>query len=351
MLSKPHVSPALAQLRSGVTGLASFVCGAAVVQLLVFGFVHFTQVRWEKIEPRPVEQKLSVITRPATPIIPAPAGVVSLVRPPAKVHSQPSSASAQGAPDVPPAAEAERAPIQPALGAAPTIRTVSLWEVVLRRSSEAAVSVGVVSAVCLAIFTILGVVIAGGGAVPGVERATSSCMWAVALALFAVPWKDVLASVPFEGAFGSYGAMTAFSDAVEEGRGSAVSLFAAHLLLPAVIVAASTIVALRFRSGVDAGIIVTDISELDEKLEQEMENIRKRGVTVGGVPRTVGALNAAIGDTISTPSPTAPREPGGDGLRRRPPDPEPPVSSRSWVSANDRRVGEGDPGDPTKRPI
>src|SRR5688572_1213761 len=48
---KPHVSPALAHLRHGVTTCALALAFFATLQMLVFGFVHFTEVRWvdEKI--------------------------------------------------------------------------------------------------------------------------------------------------------------------------------------------------------------------------------------------------------------------------------------------------------------
>jgi hypothetical protein len=54
-----------------------------------------------------------------------------------------------------------------------------------------------------------------------------------------------------------------------------------------------------FRAGVERGVIVTTISELDEALEREMLEIRRRGVGNNG-PRAVGALNRALGDTPSS---------------------------------------------------
>src|SRR5690606_25613394 len=72
---KPHVSAALAHLRHGITACALVVVAAAVVQMLVFGFVHFTQVRFEEPKREVTAQPLSVVAapRPVAGAKPAPA--------------------------------------------------------------------------------------------------------------------------------------------------------------------------------------------------------------------------------------------------------------------------------------
>lgn len=296
---KPHVSAALAQLRHGVTIAAMVVCLCAVVQMLVFGFVHFTEVRWEK--PR---HTVSALT-------------YSVVK------------SGEGA-----------APVAAATAVVPVTRQLSPWEPTLNTASDLAVSIGVISTLVLAMMCALGVFIAGASAVPGVQHAVSAASWALLLALGGVPWRDIMPSIPFPGVFGDYIAMVATSDAVTAGGGSQVKLYAVYLLAPLASLAGSIMVLARFRTGVAQGIIIQSVSELDERLEREMAGIRARGVAASA-PRTVAALNTAIGDT-----PTV--IPQSEVEETRPLDRKPGLFS---PRKKFRRIGELDPGEGLSRPI
>lgn len=266
---KPHVSAALAHLQHGVNFAALVICLCTIAQMLAFGFVHYTQVRYQHNEPTVTHQSLSVV--PGRAGDPAGDRLASL---------------APGA--------------QPA-EAAPTPKILSTWEPTLHVISDMAVTVGVIATVMLATFCLLGVAIAGGAAIPGVEKAVSAATWSLALALAAIPWRDVLVSMPFPGIFSSYDVMTSLSAAVDAGQGSAVRLFALYMLMPLAALAVSMLTLFRFRAGVAEGIIVTSVSELDERLEREMAQIRSRGITASA-PRTVAALNEAIGDTPVAPA-------------------------------------------------
>jgi hypothetical protein len=155
------------------------------------------------------------------------------------------------------------------------------------------------------------VFIAGASGIPGVDRAVSAASWSLLLALAGLPWRDVMPSIPFPGVFGDYAAMITQSDAVDAGTGSTVRLFVVYLLAPLASLCGSCLVLYRFRAGVAQGVIVTSVSELDERLEREMASIRARGVVAASAPRAVAALNHAIGDTPQAPvipsiTPTAP---------------------------------------------
>ena len=95
------------------------------------------------------------------------------------------------------------------------------------------------------------------------------------------------------------------------------------------------------------------MSELNEMLDREMTSVAGKGVRATGSPRTIGALNQAVG---AQPVHT------GAGAERGESHSKPPTLARAttskvskegrgWVSDNDRRVGEPNPGDPLKRPI
>lgn len=293
---KPHVSAALAQLRHGVTICAAIVCVCAVVQMFVFGFVHFTQVRWARPQQAPAAVNYSVVKSGEMAAKPAP--------------------------------EAESG-----------TRQLSDWEPTLNTASDLAVSIGVIATIMLALQCALGVFIAGASAVPGVHQAVSAASWALLLALGGVPWRDIMPSIPFPGVFGDYIAMVATSEAVDAGVGSGVKLYAVYLLAPIASLAGSIMVLARFRAGVAQGVIIQSVSELDERLEREMAGIRSRGVAASA-PRAVAALNTAIGDT---PGPMMAAPQAQEPEERRPG----LLPGRKKF----RRIGELDAGDGLTRPI
>jgi hypothetical protein len=314
---EPHLSQALRALRGFVTISAAGVACFAAIQLLVFGFVHFTDVRWERYEPDVRERDLSVVHGSSM---------------------SPAEAEARAKLD----AALQRAPVVPAEVALGR----SHWDVVLGRISAVAVTGGVVSALLLGAMTLVGVAVAGGGNIPGVERMVTASFWAAALALVALPVRDLLGSVPFPGVFGSYEAMVMTSSAVNAGTGSPAGMHAVYAGLPALAIVMSLLIAVWFRQGVEQGIIITSISQIDEMVEGEMKRISQAGVGSNIGPRTVGILNRPVGD----PAGSAPVPPAATIA---PDEHEPPARPRprSWVSANDRRIGEPHKGDPLKRPI
>lgn len=279
---KPHVCAALAHLRPGVTAAAITLGACTVLQLLVFGFVHFTEMRFTKNSVPPGQQSLSVVA-PSVTVAPG-------VAPPAKEKP-----------------ETEAAAVRP-----PEIHERSVFDAVLRRVSDLAVTLGTASTVVLTVLVFMGVAIGAGGQVPGIERASSAGTWSLVLALACMPWRDIFASVPFPGVFTSYGTLTAASAEVTAGRGSFAVLLGTYLLVPLAMFVVSMLVLSRFRMAVAAGIIVKSVSELDAAIDREIADIRRKGLSVSG-PRTVGALNEAIGEATGPlrgmPSPGRAPEP------------------------------------------
>jgi hypothetical protein len=317
----PHVSPALLHLRHGVTASALLLALCAVVQMLVFGFVHFTEIRWTEAPP---PQASSV-----------PYAVVSGQNSGTVAAARPAQAEATPSPEV-------RAKPNP-----------SSADSALQVASDLAVTCGFFAAILLAFFCTIGAVVAGGGAVPGVARAVSAAMWSALVAAACIPWSSILPTIPYAGVFGPYSVMTQMSEAAAAGTGSNLLLIVHFFMMPTAAMAASFLILYRFRTGIAEGIIVTSVSELDERLEREMATIRNRGIDVAGAARAVGALHHAIGEhSVAAPEP-APKpipftEPAA--LRKTGTAPAPARSGRSWMN-KDRRFGETDPGDPLKRPI
>ena len=313
---KPHISPAIARLRHGVTFSALVLALCAAVQMLVFGFTHFTTIRWEEAKVQPA----------ARPVV-APQAVAT-ARPEGAL---PAAATAPPKADVKPP------------------KVLSDADATLHTVSDLAVTGGVMATLCLAVFCLVGTVVAAGQGTPGVDQARSATMWATLIGLAALPWHDVMPSVPWGGVFGPYGEMAAMSDLADAGKGGVLTLHVHFMLMPLAVMCGAFIVLFRFRAGVAAGVIVTSVSELDERLERELSSIRNKGVDASS-GRAVGALNRAIGDT--PPSPPAPTPSIGQAVMV-PEAAAPPAAKRSGLSwlHRERRIGDADPGDGLKRPI
>lgn len=299
---RPHVSAALSHLRHGAIGAALTLAGALLTHLLVFGFVHYTDVRHE--DP---------------PRAPAPIAVVG-----------PGVSAALAAPPLPRGYEA-----------APTPRALSAWDPALHVVCDVAGNVGVLAAGLLALFATLGAAIGGGISVPGIERVVSAATWAWLLAAAAVPWGSVFPNLAFPGLFWGYEAMVRMSSAVDAGAGSTWALLSAFALSPLAGLAACGLAVHRFLAGVAEGIIVTSVSELDERLEKEMATIARAGVSGPPVARAVAALNQAIGERPAMPPvPPAPASaPPFSALRRLRPHPAPgPVPPASANAAGKRPI-------------
>lgn len=258
---KLHVSPALAHLRLGVTTMGLLVAACAIIQMMIFGFVHFTEVRWVEIKPEPTVSSVAVVGG-ATPGTPRQRRTV----------------------------EAETL--------APE-KIPSRWAGTLEDFSAVAVTLGVISAISFAGLCLLGVTVAAGGGVPGVERTVTACSWSLIIAALVAPWRDVLHSMPYPGVFGSYQTMLDASD----GGGAGVVLFLTYLGLPLMALVGSVVALLKFRSGVKAGILTTMVSEVDEILEREMANIRTRGVS-----SNVGRGSAPLTRTVGEPAAPLPSD-------------------------------------------
>ncbi|MCC6661497.1 MAG: hypothetical protein IT437_11495 [Phycisphaerales bacterium] len=312
MKGKPHVSEALAQLRHGVTVASLLVCAAAVAQVLVFGFVHFTTIRWNEVEPPVHEQPLSIVesAQPAKPdIVVAAAPGATRVEPPPRIEGLAETGTAAASR---PGTAVPKAADGPALELAHA-------DTVLRRVTEVTTMVGSASTVALCLLVMLGVAVAGGGGFPGVQRAVSAASWSILLAMACLPWKEMVPTTMFHGVFSSYDVLLDASAGVDRG-GSLAGLLANFLVLPMGALLMSLLILARFRAGVADGIIITSVNELDAALDREMASISKRGVRMTGA-RAVGALNQAIGSATEAPPPPAEED-------HQDPQPEPPRPRR-----------------------
>jgi len=310
---KPHVSAALQHLRFTITAAGGALILALIAQLFIFGFVHYTDLRWTTLEPaRPAEPELRVVET-NTDSARSLTGRGSRV-----AHAQT------------PADEAAPTP-------ADVNRALSRADYWFHAISDLARSIGSVAAAALAIMMLMGVAVAGGASVPGVEKVVTASTWSVVVALVCLPTASTLPGVPFRGALPAYDWLTAASEAIRAGAPAAPGgsqFLASALVAPIVVIAVTAMIVIRFHRGVEQGVIATSVSELDEKLRREMSSIKMGAVSA---PRSVGALNRAIGDAPADPlAPAAIPEPA-------------PLAERR--SGGDRRINEPSAGAGLRRPI
>ena len=280
---QPHVSDAVRQLRMWVTIAATLLGVCCGVQTLTYCFAAFTDARFEEV--RAVKQD----------------------RPLRVVNSLSEQASGESEPGV--VGGMRTAQIEGGKAAIEMTRVRGATDVVLKRASDIACGVGIISAVMLALLTMLGVAVAGGGSIPGVERVTTACVWSLVLGLMCVPWQRVMPGLGVPGIFAAYVDMTNIIDthAIHGASAGSFALLMQWVAMPLVAMFTAMGVGLWFRAGVERGIIVTSPSQLDRAVEREVEMIQKRGVA-STAPKSVGALNQAIGNTSG--------ESSSDDLRR-----------------------------------
>lgn len=288
MAVRPHISPALWQLRGWVTLAGTTLVLCALAHVLLFCFVHFTDIRW-----------------------------TNLRREDAAVRTVVVYANGQGSPPV-----AMPAPKAPPADAVDLNRVKTSADSVMRIISNLTLSLGLCAALTLAVLIALGVAISAGGAVPGVDRVVTACFWSIVLAAATLPWAAFASDALFPGTLATWATLTRDADA---GRMGEVELFARYLVSPSLAAGLAAAVTAWFRSGVNKGIIITAVSELDERLSAEMQVLAARSNNPLGVAsvRAVGALNRAIGDVPASAGDDAPaplrRAAGAESLTDSPP--------------------------------
>ncbi|MCB9838821.1 MAG: hypothetical protein H6813_05740 [Phycisphaeraceae bacterium] len=289
---RPHVCSALQNLRAAVN-VTTLVLGLCIgVHLLIWAFVHFTDVRWTEAEGAAAKQQYAVVEGEAP--------------------SQTTIATPRPAPT--------EAGVDPNLVPSSADRSMSLVVTLVD-------AIGVIASILLVGLTRQSVAIAAGASVPGVHKLVSASSWTLVIALTAVPLAGLINGFPLPGVFSGYAAMTGAHAAVTGGSLGTAAYFAMALGLPLACAGALALVFMRFLHGVEEGVIATSVSDLDDKLAREISGIK---VGSNAAPRAVGALNAAIG--------------GGGGARMDP-------MEDALGPERGRRMKEASAGEPLGRPI
>lgn len=260
---------ALKELRTAVTFCCWALGVALLAQTVVWSLLTFTDLRYRVVE---------AAARPeaATEVLGAE-----------ELRRQAVRETGDGQND------AGRAPID-------INRQYSGADTVFRTVTGISIATGTMAAVTLLPLLGLAVLLAAGAATPGVNRAAGAFVWAVVLVMLTLPLSHLFANVPFDGLFASYAAMSAD---VEMSRGNpmpghdsatdgGVLFYGRYCLLPVMCLAGIAATGLRFRAGIEAGVIPAENFQLDPELEREVSRI-KTGSLIGG-GRVIGALQSAL---------------------------------------------------------
>lgn len=269
-LTRPHVSAALQHLRRSILCVGSVLGVCLIAQVIIWGVVHYTDVR--HLELRQVDNARH------EPVVVQRASIES-----------PESATAV-------TAKAERDKLPQRESVNPNV-VLSAEDELLRRSSEVTQTLGIVSALLLAVLMFQGVVIAGGASVPGVEMAVTATTWTLVIGMLCMPLASLLPGVPFAGVFRSYDALVVAADVYRQkgpGAPTGFMFFGLNLVMPLLLLAGLGAALLRFHLGVEQGAMMTSLSQVDEKLEREIRTM-KLGALAS--PRSMSALNTAITET------------------------------------------------------
>ncbi|MCA9305797.1 MAG: hypothetical protein KDA16_04660 [Phycisphaerales bacterium] len=283
---RPHVSRAILHLRRSISVVSLVLALALIGQVLGWGIVHFTEARFADLSHEAIEPPDAV----HEPVV-----VVNNEKPKQVASMTPSEA------------RPEPADVNRVEGRAAEM---------LKGFLNLTQTVGIIMSITLVVLMLQAVSVAGGASIPGVEMAVTATTWAIILALLCVPMSMIIPEAQYPGVFVSYQTIADASEAYRTHAPNApgfVGFWVRFAILPLVLIVGLTALVLRFRAGVNAGIIITSVSELEERLEREM---RSRKVGHLTAPRAVGALNQVIGETggLSAPPPSqydAPLRPTG----------------------------------------
>ncbi|XVJ58489.1 MAG: hypothetical protein HEQ23_03450 [Tepidisphaera sp.] len=251
-----HVAPVLVRLGRGSAISSVFVAACLIVQMLVFGFVHFTDARFE---PAPVAET-----------------------PPRVVTAKTPEANPEPAPLVP--------------------RVPSRWDSVMRNFASTGAWVGTVACLMLMAQFTLAVAVTASTAAPGVDRIVSAFHWGLLVTLVSLPLHMIIPAFPTIGVFVGYDTMAAASERAVANGGDPM-LIVSLVVVPFLALFALILAHARIRQGIHAGVLVQSVSQFDQRIEEEIARVRAEGVGSNIGPRAIGVVGAPVGLAPTTPDP------------------------------------------------
>lgn len=274
------IAAALTRLRGIVLVCGLLVATAILVQVLTWGMTAFTDMRYAHVSRREAPQIVTRADPAAGAVI---EGLDAPKRPPP--------------PDVPSSIN--------------RIGRVTKLDLAIRDAYNLASAVGSTAVIVLLPMLLLATLIGVVGQTPGIERAASSLIWAILLALFTIPMSGFLDLSWQQGIFGSAADMiNAVEDARADygGSGRMSDLYTRYAVLPIACLIGSGLLVARFMSAVEAG-LVSEAQRPDLVLDREASRVAASAGSLHGgrssalLQRSLDARPAAAHKEASDPAP------------------------------------------------
>ncbi len=297
-IQTPHASPALRHIRLSVTVCAWIVGLALFVQVLTWALVNYTDLRVANIQPTATEYQPTVVKKTRQPR----GEIRSLTGVEPKPVEEPEIPKNEPAPEV--------------------NQSASRFNIWFRLQHQLALVAGIAGCLALCVQLAVGTVVSAGAQVFGIRRVVSAQAWSMALLALCLPWQRLASEFPFGGIFTTYDVMAAASDAYGAGAADAMPgllFYGRFFLLPVATLCATTLVGLRFASGIETGIVSSGPTAEELAIEAEASN-RKAGSLMGA-----GRIGGALESTLKKPATSPVVNPPDPFLAARP-QPEPAMA-------------------------
>jgi hypothetical protein len=188
------------------------------------------------------------------------------------------------------ASQALPAEIQEAIKPGP-IKIRSGFDHLFSDATTLSVATGSLALLVLGLLLTMGVNLMTASAMAGVERAISSLIWAIIVAVIALPTADLL-GLPWKGS-----ALRAYPELVQQieaaqARGEGFPFYASFLFMPGLCLIGMVVIEWRFRHAVLRNVPDASHPFLDPTLEREATNIKATSLHSGA--RNAGALERIV---------------------------------------------------------
>lgn len=248
-----HASPALLALRRGAVFSALVVAAAIFAQALVFGFAHFTEIRFETVAAEKATRKEQLAVVDAQP----------------RKQIDPATLDKEVA----------------------ETRTLGKTDQVLATVSGIASSAGVVALAVLMAQCWMATSIVASAGVIGMQRAVRASTSVTALFAMCVPWSSVIPASPIWGVFCGYQPLIDAGNAVASGARSEFAVVTLHAIMPIILIGLVVWAIFNLSVGISAGIVKHAIDPL---IEAEIEDVRAHGAGSLYAVRASGDISRAV---------------------------------------------------------
>ncbi|MCK4871400.1 MAG: hypothetical protein KAS72_01630 [Phycisphaerales bacterium] len=219
---------ALAARGGGIAVCCGLIVLCAVVQLLTWGVVEFTDLRYEHIESAGAEAQPLIVTRPAD--VPQPTEGTARVF-----------------------ASSDAGPTSQVSGAVDANVAFSKYDIIFSTNVTIARAIALIAAFLLVGQLMLASILAAQARIVGLPRVASATCAAMLLALILIPWGDVFPQLGYPGALPSYQHIVA--GPVSQGESAApwsmIASVGTNLVLPFVVFVLAALIVLRYRIALD----------------------------------------------------------------------------------------------------